>query len=139
LAPATVLRRRLRVPAHRPHRAGTLGRAARRLPDGCAGIPLPRGGLSMQHWLMKSEPETFSIADLARRPRRTEHWDGVRTYQARNYMREMRRGDQAYFYHSNCATPGIAGIVEIAREAYPDFTALDPESPYHDPRSTPEQ
>ncbi len=93
----------------------------------------------MQHWLMKSEPETFSIAELARRPRRTEHWDGVRNYQARNYMREMRRGDQAYFYHSNCATPGIAGIVEIAREAYPDFTALDPESPYHDPRSTPEQ
>lgn len=93
----------------------------------------------MNHWLMKSEPETFSIADLERRPRRTEHWDGVRNYQARNYMREMRRGDQAFFYHSNCDTPGIAGIVEIAREAYPDFTALDPGSPYHDPRSTPDQ
>jgi predicted RNA-binding protein with PUA-like domain len=88
---------------------------------------------------MKSEPETFSIADLERRPRRTEHWDGVRNYQARNYMREMRAGDRAFFYHSNCDTPGIVGTVTIVREAYPDFTALDPDSPYYDPRSAPEQ
>lgn len=92
----------------------------------------------MNYWLLKSEPETFSIDDLAARPGRREHWDGVRNYQARNYMKEMRAGDQAFFYHSNCAVPGIAGIVSIAREAYPDHSALDPEGPYFDPRSTPE-
>jgi predicted RNA-binding protein with PUA-like domain len=93
----------------------------------------------MNHWLLKSEPDVFSITDLARRPRRTEHWDGVRNYQARNYLRDgMRRGDQAFFYHSNCAVPGIAGIVTIVREGYPDFTALDPRSPYYDPAASPE-
>lgn len=93
----------------------------------------------MQYWLFKSEPETFSIDDLGQRPRQTEHWDGVRNYQARNYMRDrMRVGDEAFFYHSNCKTPGIVGTVSIVRAAYPDFTALDPDSPYHDPASTPE-
>jgi len=81
----------------------------------------------------------FSIDDLARRPGRTEHWDGVRNYQARNYLRDgMRRGDLAFFYHSSCAVPGIAGIIEIARAGYPDFTAFDPSSPHYDPASTPE-
>ncbi len=93
----------------------------------------------MNYWLLKSEPEAFSIADLARRPRRTEHWDGVRNYQARNYLREMRRGDHAFFYHSNCAVPGIAGIVSIVREGYPDFTAFDPDDPHYDPKSTPDR
>lgn len=88
---------------------------------------------------MKSEPAAFSLADLAARPRRTEHWDGVRNFQARNFMRAMRRGDQAFFYHSSCAEPGIAGVVEVVREAYPDFTAWDPESPHYDPRSTPDK
>ncbi|HEY8554394.1 MAG TPA: EVE domain-containing protein [Burkholderiales bacterium] len=92
-----------------------------------------------QYWLMKSEPDVFSIDDLRARPGRTEHWDGVRNFQARNYMRAMRKGDLAFFYHSSCPEPGVAGIVEIVREAYPDFTAWDPRSPYHDPRSTPEK
>ncbi len=93
----------------------------------------------MKHWLLKSEPDVFSIGDLALRPGRMEHWDGVRNYQARNYLRDgMRRGDLAFFYHSSCAVPGIAGIIEIVREGYPDNTALDPASPCHDPASTPD-
>jgi predicted RNA-binding protein with PUA-like domain len=93
----------------------------------------------MRYWLMKSEPETFSLDDLAARPGRTEPWDGVRNYQARNMMRDaMRPGDQVFFYHSNCAVPGIVGIAEIAGEPRPDPTAFDPESRYHDPKSTPE-
>ena len=93
----------------------------------------------MPYWLMKSEPDTFSIDDLECRPRRTEHWDGVRNYQARNFMREMRQGDQAFFYHSSCPVPGVAGIVEIVREAYPDDSAWDARSKYHDPKSRPEK
>ncbi len=92
-----------------------------------------------QYWLMKSEPDVFSIDDLAARPRQTEHWDGVRNFQARNLLRAMRRGDLAFFYHSSCPQPGVAGIVEIVRPAYPDFTAWDPASPYYDARSKPEK
>lgn len=87
---------------------------------------------------MKSEPDTFGIEHLAARPKRTEHWDGVRNYQVRNMMRdEMKKGDLAFFYHSSCAVPGIVGIVEIVREAYPDPSAFDPSSKYFDPRSKP--
>lgn len=93
----------------------------------------------MQYWLMKSEPDLFSIDDLKNRPKQTEHWDGVRNFQARNFMRAMRAGDRAFFYHSSCAEPGVAGIIEIAREAYPDFTSWDPKSPYYDARSKPEK
>lgn len=93
----------------------------------------------MGHWLMKSEPSVFGIDDLAARADRAEPWDGVRNYQARNWMRDaMRPGDTAFFYHSNCATPGIVGLMEIASEAKADPTAFDPESPYHDPKSNPE-
>lgn len=92
----------------------------------------------MQYWLMKSEPSVFSIDDLARRPRRTDHWEGVRNYQARNFLRSMRKGDQVLFYHSSCAEPGVVGVAEIVREAYPDSTAFDPESAYYDPKSDPE-
>lgn len=88
---------------------------------------------------MKSEPDVFSIDHLKARPRQTAPWDGVRNYQARNFMRAMRKGDLAFFYHSSCAEPGIAGIVEIAREAYPDATAWDANSPYCDPRSRPDK
>lgn len=91
----------------------------------------------MQYWLMKSEPDTFGIDDLAARPKATEHWDGVRNYQARNMMRdEMKVGDQVLFYHSACKTPGVAGIAEVVREGYPDFTARDPESKYYDPKAS---
>ena len=94
----------------------------------------------MKHWLIKSEPEAFSIDDLASRPRGTAHWDGIRNYQARNYMRDgMRRGDLAFFYHSSCATPGIVGICEIVSGAYPDPSAFDPGSTYFDAGSDPDQ
>lgn len=91
----------------------------------------------MRYWLMKSEPDEFSIDDLAKAPKQTTAWFGVRNYQARNYMRdEMRVGDRAFFYHSSCPEPGIAGIVEISRPAYPDATQFDPKSPYYDAKST---
>ena len=88
-----------------------------------------------QYWLLKSEPGTFSIDDLWNRPNRTTHWDGVRNFQARNFMRdEMKKGDLAFFYHSG-AEPGIVGIVEIVKEAYPDHTASDPKDPHFDPKN----
>ncbi|MEO9215685.1 MAG: EVE domain-containing protein [Rhodanobacter sp.] len=91
----------------------------------------------MKHWLMKSEPEAFSIDDLKRK--RVEAWDGVRNYQARNFMRDgMRPGDKVFFYHSNCAEPGIAGIAEVASDAYPDPSQFDRKSKYFDPKSSPE-
>jgi len=91
----------------------------------------------MRHWLMKSEPDEFSIDDLVRSPRQETAWFGVRNYQARNYMRdEMKVGDRAFFYHSSCAEPGIAGIVEVCSAAHADATQFDPKSPYHDPKST---
>ena len=93
----------------------------------------------MQYWLMKSEPEEFSIDDLKNRPGRTEPWDGVRNYQARNMMRDgMNKGDLAFFYHSNCPEPGIVGIITIASEAYPDPTAFDPQDSHYDPGSDPD-
>lgn len=93
----------------------------------------------MRYWLMKSEPDVFGIDDLAKAPRRTACWDGVRNYQARNMLRdEMRKGDLAFFYHSNCPEPGIVGIMEIARAGYPDHTAFDPEDPHYDPKSDPD-
>ena len=93
----------------------------------------------IDHWLLKSEPDAFSLDDLYRCPKRTDHWDGIRNYQARNYMRDgMRKGDEVFFYHSNCAEPGIVGIVRVVKEAYPDHTAFDPDSKYHDAKSDPE-
>lgn len=92
----------------------------------------------MQYWLMKSEPDVFSIRDLAKSPRKTTHWEGVRNYQARNFLRAMKKGDRALFYHSNADPPGVAGIVEIVREAYPDPAAWDKKSDYHDPKASPE-
>lgn len=94
----------------------------------------------MQYWLMKSEPETFGIDHLKAAPNSTHCWDGVRNYQARNYMRDtMQIGDQVLFYHSNCKIPGIVGIAKIVSPSYPDYTAFDPESKYYDPKSTPEK
>jgi predicted RNA-binding protein with PUA-like domain len=87
----------------------------------------------MAHWLMKSEPDVFSIADLARK--RREAWDGVRNYQARNYMRQMAVGDEVLFYHSSCPQPGVVGIARISRTAFPDPTQFDPGSEYFDPGS----
>lgn len=93
----------------------------------------------MNYWLIKSEPNTFSIDTLLSLPKKTDHWDGVRNYQARNFMRDdMKKGDLVFFYHSNCDTPGIVGIVEVSKEAYPDHTAFDPTSSYFDPKSSEE-
>lgn len=90
-----------------------------------------------KYWLMKSEPESFSIHDLANAPKQTTCWDGVRNYQARNFMREMKVGELAFFYHSNANPPAIVGIIEIARAAYPDHTAFDPDDHHYDPKSLP--
>ena len=94
----------------------------------------------MNYWLMKSEPDVFSITDLKNRPGRTEPWDGVRNYQVRNFMRDvMQPGDSAFFYHSSCDLPGIAGIMTIAGRARPDPTAFDSKHIHYDPKSRPEQ
>lgn len=94
----------------------------------------------MRYWLLKSEPDVFSFADLKSRPKKTEPWNGVRNYQVRNMMRDdMNLGDLGFFYHSSCPQPGIAGIVKITREAYPDHTQFDPSSEYFDKGSKPEE
>jgi len=86
---------------------------------------------AVHHWLMKSEPDAFSIDDLKRKGQ--EAWDGVRNYQARNFMRDgMRIGDKVFFYHSNCDEPGIVGVAEVATDAYPDPSQFDPKSKYFD-------
>lgn len=93
----------------------------------------------VNYWLIKSEPAEFSIDDLQRAPGGTAHWDGVRNYQARNYLRDdMRIGDGVLFYHSSCDVPGIVGIAEVASAAYPDHTAFDPADPHYDPKSKPD-
>ena len=90
-----------------------------------------------QYWLMKSEPDVYGIDDLERDGQ--EPWDGIRNYQARNFMRDtMKIGDQVLFYHSNATPPGVAGLAQIASEPYPDPTQFDPKSKYYDPKSDPE-
>jgi predicted RNA-binding protein with PUA-like domain len=102
-----------------------------------------KGSIAMSDpncWLFKSEPSSFSLDDLKSRPDATEHWDGVRNYQARNFLRdEIKVGDLVLFYHSNIAEPAIVGIAEVVKSGYPDWTALDPQNPHFDPRSTPEK
>ena len=93
--------------------------------------------MAKKHWLMKSEPNLFSIDDL--RAEKKDHWDGVRNYQARNFMRdEMKLGDEVLFYHSNSQPPGVTGLARVCREAFPDFTAWDKKSPYYDVKSSPD-
>ena len=92
----------------------------------------------MNYWLMKSEPDAYSIDDLERDGR--EPWDGIRNYQARNMMRDdMKVGDKVFFYHSNCKEPGVVGIMKVASKPYPDPTQFDPDSKYHDPKSDPDE
>jgi predicted RNA-binding protein with PUA-like domain len=91
----------------------------------------------MAYWLLKSEPSVFSINDLEKRG--VSLWDGVRNYQARNFLRQMQPGDRAFFYHSSCPEPGIAGLMTIARAAHPDPTQFVPDGPYFDPASPPEK
>jgi predicted RNA-binding protein with PUA-like domain len=88
-----------------------------------------------RYWLMKSEPSSFSIQDLEKAPKRTTSWGGVRNYQARNYLRQMKVGDQVLFYHSNADPPSVVGVAEVVRKAYPDPTAFDPQDVHYDPES----
>jgi predicted RNA-binding protein with PUA-like domain len=93
----------------------------------------------MNHWLLKSEPGTFSIDDLGSLPGKVSAWDGVRNFQARNMLRDsMKKGDTAFFYHSSCEIPGIAGIVRIVKDGYPDKTAFDRKHHHYDPESKPD-
>nr|XP_045002389.1 thymocyte nuclear protein 1 isoform X2 [Jaculus jaculus] len=101
-------------------------------------------GKILNYWLMKSEPESrmekgvdvkFSIEDLKAQPKQTACWDGVRNYQARNFLRTMKVEDEAFFYHSNCKQPGIVGLVKIVKEAYPDYTQFEKNNPHYDPSS----
>jgi predicted RNA-binding protein with PUA-like domain len=87
------------------------------------------------HWLMKSEPDVFSIDDLKKKG--VAGWDGVRNYQARNFMKEMKLGDRVFFYHSNALPPGVAGVAEVAKLAYPDPTQFDPKAGHYDPKAVP--
>ena len=89
----------------------------------------------MNYWLIKSEPTVFSFSDLQRTTGSTTSWEGIRNYQARNFLRAMRLGDRAFYYHSNAEPNAIVGVVEVAREAYPDPTQFDKKSEYYDPRS----
>jgi predicted RNA-binding protein with PUA-like domain len=90
----------------------------------------------MAYWLMKSEPDEFSIDDLVKAPRQTTSWFGVRNYVARNFMRDtMRIGDGVLFYHSSCEVPGIVGIAKVASKPHPDLSQFDRKSPYHDPKA----
>ncbi len=93
----------------------------------------------MRHWLVKSEPEVFSFADLLASPRRTTMWDGVRNYQARNFLRDqMKQGDLVLFYHSNADPTAVIGVTKVVREGYPDPTAFDKKDPHYDPKSKPD-
>ena len=92
---------------------------------------------SGHYWLVKSEPNTFSIEDLAHAPKQTTCWDGVRNYQARNFMRQMAIGDQVLFYHSNAEPPAVVGIAEVVKTVYPDRTQFDRKSHHFDPASKP--
>ncbi len=93
----------------------------------------------MNYWLMKSEPDVYSIHHLAAEADQTDYWDGIRNYQVRNFIRDdIRVGDRAFFYHSQCKVPGIVGTMRIVREAYPDHTAFDETEKYFDPKSDPD-
>ena len=90
----------------------------------------------MSYWLVKSEPTSFSFADLEKSPKRTTSWEGVRNYAARNFLRAMKKGDRVFFYHSNAEPNAIVGTCEVVREAYPDESQFDRKSEMHDPKST---
>ena len=103
-----------------------------------AVAPGPRQGQVMAHWLLKTEPDAFSFDDLMRAPNRTSGWDGVRNYQARNFLRDqMKEGDGVLIYHSSADPPAVVGIAEVAREGYPDPTQFDPQNDHYDPESVP--
>lgn len=120
------------------------------MPPGTRRRPKPRraplgtecgredGTMPRRYWLMKSEPDVFGWEHLLAEPEQSALWDGVRNYQARNLMREMKVGDRALFYHSSTKPPHVVAVMEIVREAVPDPTQFDPESPHYDPKSDPD-
>ncbi|XP_053125376.1 thymocyte nuclear protein 1 [Hemicordylus capensis] len=127
---------------------GLASRNARKNTEGEVTAEQQGSKPTYSHWLMKSEPESrfekgvdvkFGIEDLKSQPNQTACWDGVRNYQARNFLREMKVGQEAFFYHSNCKEPGIAGIIKIVKEAYPDHTQFDNKDPHYDASSTKEK
>ena len=96
--------------------------------------------MATKYWLMKTEPNVYSVDDLAQEKNKTTHWDGVRNYQARNFMRdEMKKGDLVLLYHSNAKPPGVVGVCAVVKESYPDFTAFDPKDKHYDPKSKQEE
>src|SRR5262249_20739977 len=137
VAPPEAVWRGVRAAARPATGPAALGRAACRGRNRGGRPPIWRCK-PMNYLLMKSQPETFGIDALAARPKRTTHWDGVRNFQARNFMRDqMRVGDLAFFYHSNCDEPGIVGIVKIVKEGYPDDSAFDRKDKHYDAESDP--
>ena len=93
----------------------------------------------MNYWLFKSEPDEFGIDHLLAQKKQTARWDGIRNYQARNHLRDgVKKGDQVFFYHSSCKDTGIAGVMQVMKAAYPDPAQFDPDSPYYDPKSAPD-
>jgi predicted RNA-binding protein with PUA-like domain len=100
--------------------------------------PANASAATRRYWLVKSEPDCFSYEDLLAAPKQTTGWSGVRNYQARNFMREMKLGDGVIFYYSSAEPPGVVGLTEVVREAYPDHTAMDPKDDHFDPKHTPE-
>lgn len=94
--------------------------------------------VTARYWLVKTEPDSFSIEDLAAAPKQTTCWDGVRNYQARNFLREMKKGEKVLFYHSSVNPPCIVGLSKVVKEAYPDSTAWDEQDHHYDPSSTPD-
>jgi len=97
---------------------------------------MPNATTARRYWLVKSEPDCFSYDDLLASPKQTTCWSGVRNYQARNFMRDMKKGDGVLFYYSSAEPPGVVGVAEVVREAYPDGTARDPKDDHYDPKST---
>ena len=126
----------------KPRKTGKRARTAKpaKKPGGAwDAVFAPRAPGERRYWLVKSEPEVFSFDDLLRIHNKTTNWNGVRNFAARNFMKEgMKLGDRVFFYHSMSGDPGIVGICEVVREAYPDDTALDPANEYHDPKSSKE-
>jgi predicted RNA-binding protein with PUA-like domain len=128
------------MPARKTAKKKTAARTAAKPKKGGAwdAVFAPRAPGEKRYWLVKSEPTTFSFDDLLRRPNKTTHWDGVRNFVARNFMRDgMKVGDRVFFYHSSIDPQVIVGICEVAREAYPDPSAFDPKSPAYDAKSDP--
>jgi predicted RNA-binding protein with PUA-like domain len=128
-------------PAQRAKRAKPASKAkpARKPGGAWDAVFTARSPGERRYWLVKSEPEVFSFDDLLRIHNKTTNWNGVRNFAARNFMRDgMKLGDRVFFYHSMSGEPGIVGICEVVREAYPDDTALDPSGEYHDPKATKE-